>query len=603
ETANITNGAVTGQKINAMGETNGQVLKFNGTTWTPAPDQSGTANVIAGIAIDVIDNGNGNFIINNAGDIDPFNDITTNTPSGGDVTGFFNNLQINPAAVTSTELAANAVQTDKIANGAVTGAKINQMSANPGQVLKWNGSAWAPAQDQAGVGDNWGTQVAITNSTIAGNGATAPLSIAQQGAANGQVLKWDGTSWTPANDNNDGPDNWGTQTAATNPSLAGNGTATDPLRIATQGASNGQVLKFDGTNWIPANDNNDGPDNWVTQTAATNITLVGNGTAANPLRIAPQGASNGQVLKWNGINWSPANDSNDGPDNWGTQTAVTNASLAGNGTAASPLHIATQGASNGQVLKWNGTNWSPANDNDTPNNNYAAGFGIAISGAGPNFTIVNTGDNDNNASNELQMLSLMGNALSLSNGGGTVNLPPGNNYTAGAGISISGTAPDFIIANTGDADADTTNEVQNLTLTGTQLSISKGNSVDLSGLSGFWAPNGDNINNTNIGNVLVGTPTSTAKFQVEGATGAAAYFNAPAGPALITDKGFVGLNKPDPAVQLHVKGQGELIRAEGPKAAVTLSNSGGGFDGFFRITDTLVAVGSSTDVYDIAVLP
>ncbi|MEY3248312.1 MAG: hypothetical protein RL742_355, partial [Bacteroidota bacterium] len=254
ETANITNGAVTGQKINAMGATNGQVLKFNGTTWTPAADQSGTANVSAGIAIDVIDNGNGNYIINNAGDIDPFNDITVNTPSGGDVTGFFNNLQINPSAVTSTELANNAVQTDKIANGAVTGAKINQMSANPGQVLKWNGSAWAPAQDQAGIGDNWGSQVATTNSTLAGNGATTPLGIAQQGAANGQVLKWDGISWTPANDNNDGPDKWGTQTAETDPSLAGNGTAADPLRIAPQGATNGQVLKFDGAKWLPAND-------------------------------------------------------------------------------------------------------------------------------------------------------------------------------------------------------------------------------------------------------------------------------------------------------------------------------------------------------------
>lgn len=52
-----------------------------------------------------------------------------------------------------------------------------------------------------GGGDNWGTQVAITNSTLSGNGTTAsPLGIATQSATAGQVLKWDGTTWTPADD-------------------------------------------------------------------------------------------------------------------------------------------------------------------------------------------------------------------------------------------------------------------------------------------------------------------------------------------------------------------------------------------------------------------
>lgn len=37
--------------------------------------------------------------------------------------------------------------TANIANGAVTMAKINQASASSGQVIKWNGSAWAPAAD------------------------------------------------------------------------------------------------------------------------------------------------------------------------------------------------------------------------------------------------------------------------------------------------------------------------------------------------------------------------------------------------------------------------------------------------------------------------
>lgn len=59
--------------------------------------------------------------------------------------------------------------------------------------------------------------------------------------------------------------------------------------------------------------------------------------------------------------------SSGGGDNWGTQTAITDATLAGNGTTASPLKVAQQAATTGQVLKWTGATWAP---------------GIDISGAG-----------------------------------------------------------------------------------------------------------------------------------------------------------------------------------------------------------------------------
>jgi len=54
--------------------------------------------------------------------------------------------------------------------------------------------------------------------------------------------------------------------------------------------------------------------------------------------------------------------SSGGGDNWGTQTVVTNATLEGNGSTATPLKIAKQSATNGQVLKWNGTTWAPGDD-------------------------------------------------------------------------------------------------------------------------------------------------------------------------------------------------------------------------------------------------
>lgn len=49
-------------------------------------------------------------------------------------------------------------------------------------------------------------------------------------------------------------------------------------------------------------------------------------------------------------------------DNWGIQTVMRDATLSGNGTSGSPLKIAGQSASTGQVLKWNGSSWVPGID-------------------------------------------------------------------------------------------------------------------------------------------------------------------------------------------------------------------------------------------------
>ncbi len=53
----------------------------------------------------------------------------------------------------------------------------------------------------SGGGDNWGTDFVHSNATLSGNGTTStPLKIAQQSAINGQVLKWNGSTWEPSFD-------------------------------------------------------------------------------------------------------------------------------------------------------------------------------------------------------------------------------------------------------------------------------------------------------------------------------------------------------------------------------------------------------------------
>jgi hypothetical protein len=368
ETANVANGAITSAKIDDMGATNGQVLKWNGTAWLPGIDQTGGGGgntVQAGNGINVSLSGN-TYTVSNTGDIDASDDLTNGSIANGDITGIFSNLQIKNGVVGNAELAPNSVGTNNLIAGSVTGAKINNMGAGNGQVLKYINGNWVPANDETGNGtggDNWGTQVVNSDATLDGSGTNAaPLKIGQQGATDGQVLRWSNASstWLPATVNTTG-DNWGTQTASTTAVLTGNGTSASPLDLAPQNAGVGQVLKWDGNKWTPANDetgNGTGGDNWGTQVAITGITIDGAGTNANPLEIAQQGATNGQALLWNGNAWAPGTVSGTG-DNWGTQTATTGAALSGNGTAGSPLNLAQQGATNGQVLRWNGTAWLP----------------------------------------------------------------------------------------------------------------------------------------------------------------------------------------------------------------------------------------------------
>jgi hypothetical protein len=85
---------------------------------------------------------------------------------------------------------ADADPTNEIQNMSISGTILS--------LSKGGGTVTLPS---AGGGDNWGTQAAITDATLTGSGTTAsPLKVAQQAATTGQVLKWNGTTWVPAND-------------------------------------------------------------------------------------------------------------------------------------------------------------------------------------------------------------------------------------------------------------------------------------------------------------------------------------------------------------------------------------------------------------------
>ncbi len=164
--------------------------------------------------------------------------------------------------------------------------------------------------------------------------------------ANGQVLSWDGTNWIPANVST-------TSTGSIN--------LHSDVDTSTNTPANGQVLSWNGTNWVPANDAN------TTYTAGIGLNLTGTTFSLNSgidnltdVDVTTNTPTNGQILSWNGTNWVPENDTNT------TYTAGTGLDLTGTIFSLNSgidnltdVDVTTNTPTNGQVLGWDGANWIP----------------------------------------------------------------------------------------------------------------------------------------------------------------------------------------------------------------------------------------------------
>ncbi len=160
-----------------------------------------------------------------------------------------------------------------------------------GQVLVSQGPGASPQWQDANAlgGDNWGSQVAQTQSPIVGDGTTAnPITFAS-GTASGQVWKWDGTQWVLDQDS------WGNQVAQTQSPIVGDGTTVNPITFGP-GTAPGQVWKWDGSQWTLSQ------DTWGSQVAQTQSPIIGNGTTGSPIQLQ-SGTAAGDVLIWDGNQW------------------------------------------------------------------------------------------------------------------------------------------------------------------------------------------------------------------------------------------------------------------------------------------------------------
>ncbi|MBP7679850.1 MAG: tail fiber domain-containing protein [Saprospiraceae bacterium] len=356
-------------------------------------------------------------------------------------------------------------------------------------------------------------------------------------------------------------DNWGTQAAQTNASLTGNGTPGSPLGLAQQGAASGQVLKWNGTTWAPATD-----DGGTAYTPGSGISIAGNQISATDNSATNEIQTLG--LAGNVLTLSNGGNSVTLPSS--SYTAGSGINIAGNTISATDNSItnelqtislsgSTVSLSNGggSFTLPSGTNYWSANDNNIYNNN-AGNVGIGTINPNEKLHVVgNTllvGNNDTTPASHV---------IQNANGEGIFSITHGTG-TAGYFTSINGKA---INASSVIEDA-VTGYSQNGTggyfysTNGNGLLVPAGNV----GIGTFnvthklTVRNGgvrvqNNLNNSDGIYVTSQSNGSTGSIWAENSgTGTAGYFSNSntSGYSIITGGGFVGINKSNPTHQLEV---------------------------------------------------
>ncbi|MGE4512814.1 MAG: beta strand repeat-containing protein [Chryseobacterium sp.] len=424
-TTHLANNAVTVAKLPA-GATATTFLRGDGT-WVTPTDTNTTYTAGTGLTL--------------TGTSFSANDATTMTKGiiqlAGDLAG----------PVAAPTIASNAVTSAKIADGAVTASKLNQMSATSGQVLGWNGTAWAPTAN--------GISTTLNNGNIlVGNASNVATAVSPTGdvAISNAGITSIGTG------------------KVTTTHLANNAVTVAKLPA---GATATTFLRGDGT-WVTPTDTN------TTYTAGSGLTLTGTSFSANDATTGTKG-----IVQLSG-------------DLTGTAAAPTVAKIQNKA-------VSSTAPTNGQVLKYNTTTsaWEPAADIDT-NTTYTGSASINLNGTSFERTALS---GDVTASANSNTTTIAANAVTsakIADGtiaNGDLDAGVGGIYKGNGALSGNTT-----VAQGGSTLAFTSTATNGFSVDGTTLSVDAANDrigigtaapqarIHISGAGGFG---GDHLRMTN----------------------------------------------------------------------------------------------------------
>ena len=448
----------------------------------------------------------------------------------------------------------DSVTTGKILNGSILFEDIGQNSASNGQVIKWNGSAWAAAADNTGgagstdlswtgasspytLNSSSGTDVGFAQGsgiTLSTSGSTLTIAAVDQSATNEALTISDGTNSEALGGQTLTVAGGGINTAsynATTNTLTITGTESDG-----SATNEGSLTVGAGTGTTSVISSNTSGSTAVTITASTGLTTSESGNTITLTNSAPD-----QTVAITGAGISTVT---------GTYPNFTVTSTEADGSASNE-GILGVGAGSGTTA--------------TITTNTTTGNAVTIAGAGIVAITETTGSNggtititgteaDGSTTNELQTLSTATNTVTLSNSGGSFTI-------AGAGINTASTSGSTITITGTEVDGSTTNEIQDLSLSGQTLSLSSDATTVTLPVIAVSA--GTGISTSSSGGTV--TVTNSAPDQTVGITGT--------GITVVSNYPNFTLTAADQSATNEL--QTIANTSDATSHTVTLSNSGG----------------------------